>query len=250
MWNSSRVSAFDIQHQINGPGLEFSSVLMVSDHIQHNVYNNAFISTEQIQDVTNPNSVLSGTESSTFDSTSTMASLPASSLQQQKIVSTGMKDIQVATNFPGLSPFTEIQAMYPTEQINSADLYQLWNTTGEKEKSARLFALRGTSDPPLLIGQDVLLPAVTVSSLTVGELLVIDFPSHFLSFSFSLRFSARTVFCFPDFTGRFIPNPFIISTFLKISPNQSYDFLKIWCWMTIREQAFKVQALKLVAELL
>ncbi|CAI9756472.1 unnamed protein product [Fraxinus pennsylvanica] len=131
--NSPRISGFNIQPHINVLGLEFSSALMASDRIQHSDCKNAYNSAEQIQDVINPSSVLSSTSifgSSTFASTSTMASLLVSSLPQQKFVSTGLKDIQETNNFPGLSTFAEIQAMDPIEQINSADLSHLWDTTG------------------------------------------------------------------------------------------------------------------------
>ncbi|KAL2494996.1 dof zinc finger protein DOF1.4-like [Forsythia ovata] len=137
--NSPRVSGFDIQSHINGLGLEFSSAFMASDHV--------FNSAEQIQDADiNPSSVLSRTAlfgSSSFASNSTMASLLASSLQQQKIVSSGLKDIQdQANNFSGLylSPYAEIQipgnglmgkAMNSIEQMNSADLS---HTTGVEIK--------------------------------------------------------------------------------------------------------------------
>ncbi|KAL2475341.1 Transcription factor Dof4 [Abeliophyllum distichum] len=103
---------------------------MTSDHV--------FNSAEQIQDAdVNPSSVLSRTAIfgySSFASNSTMASLLASSLQKQKIVSTGLKDIQdQANNFSGLylSPYAEIQipgnglmgkAMNSIEQMNATDL--------------------------------------------------------------------------------------------------------------------------------
>ncbi|CAA2983939.1 dof zinc finger -like [Olea europaea subsp. europaea] len=127
--NSPRISGFNIQPQIN----VFSSALMASDHIQHSDCKNAYNSAEQIQDAINPSSVLSSTSifaSSTFAPTSTMASLLPSSLHQQKIASSGLKDIQEANNFSGLSPFADIQAMNPIEQMNSAYLSHLWNTTG------------------------------------------------------------------------------------------------------------------------
>ncbi|KAL2244442.1 UNVERIFIED_CONTAM: Dof zinc finger protein DOF1.4 [Sesamum indicum] len=119
-FSSTRVSSdstgFDLHHQpqMNGLGIGFSSGLMATE-APNDEYKNGF---KQIQDVIstsssslfpNPgnNSIFFG--SSNFPSTSTMASLLASSLQQQKFGSMGLKDnVQAAnSNVPGLMPYED-----------------------------------------------------------------------------------------------------------------------------------------------
>ncbi|KAK4439961.1 Dof zinc finger protein DOF1.4 [Sesamum alatum] len=173
-FSSTRVSSdsFDLhQPQMNGLGIGFSSGLMATTHeVPNDEYKNGF---KQIQDVitTSSNSSLFPTPgnnsiffgSSNFPSTSTMASLLASTLQQQKFGTTsGLKDnVQSSnTSVPSLMPYEDTQMPggngngvvgkevklegenrfvwnpnpnpnpNPIEQINSSDPSSLlWNTS-------------------------------------------------------------------------------------------------------------------------
>ncbi|KAI3466687.1 hypothetical protein Pfo_023350 [Paulownia fortunei] len=150
---SSETNGFDHQPQMNGLGIGFSSGLMASE-LQNTDYKNGF---KQIQDVisTSSSSLLLAADnnptffgSSTFAPTPTMSSLLASSFQQQRYVNSGLKDIQVSNDFPGLMPYEDMQMPggnaevkiggenrlewnpNQIEQINSSDSSSLlWNTT-------------------------------------------------------------------------------------------------------------------------
>ncbi|KAI3456246.1 hypothetical protein Pfo_012909 [Paulownia fortunei] len=160
-FSSTRVSSdntgFDLQTRMNGLGIGFSSGLMATE-VPNNDYKNGF---RQIQDViststSSPFSTAGDNShffgSSTFASTSTMASLLASSLQQQKFGTSGFKDIQAGNSVPRLMPYEDTQMPVghgvmgkevklegenrlvwnpnPIEQINSSDPSSLlWNAT-------------------------------------------------------------------------------------------------------------------------
>ncbi|XP_059670784.1 dof zinc finger protein DOF1.4 [Cornus florida] len=112
--NIETVSSYhhDLHPQFNNLGLGFPTGGLVSagDHHHHHHRNNGYNHpTDQIQDVVTSNSFLSSYNSifgsSTLTSTSapTMASLIASSLQQQKSIRAS------ANNFHGLVPYEELQ---------------------------------------------------------------------------------------------------------------------------------------------
>ncbi|CAK9181835.1 unnamed protein product [Ilex paraguariensis] len=147
--NVDRISGYELQPQLNGVGLGFSSELMASEAYNDD-YRNGFNPTKQIQDVMTSNSVLSsfplfGSSSST--STSTMASLIASSLQQQKFNNfqgllpyehlqitgngegeTVMKDVKMEESQNRLD-WNNVENPNQIEQISSSDPSVLWNTT-------------------------------------------------------------------------------------------------------------------------
>nr|AZL19400.1 transcription factor Dof4 [Diospyros kaki] len=102
------VSGFDVQPQLNALGLGFSSGLMAND-VSNTNYQNGFNPNKRIQDGVTSNSLLSSYSIFGSSTSPSMASLLASSLQKQKFISSGLKDLREASNFQGLMPYEDLQ---------------------------------------------------------------------------------------------------------------------------------------------
>ncbi|KAG6638682.1 dof zinc finger protein DOF1.4-like [Carya illinoinensis] len=106
---------YDLQPQLSALGLGFSSGIMSNDIAGENHdYRNGFNRAKKIQDVVTSNSLLSsysifGSSASATTTTPTIASLLASSFQQQNFVNDGIKDTRAPNHFQSSAPFGGLQ---------------------------------------------------------------------------------------------------------------------------------------------